>query len=58
MLDVISSQDVMLAVRTISLGKALTFTLLDYETEPPVKLRLQLPNDQESRLYDRVRRAA
>jgi hypothetical protein len=47
----------MLCVRAISSGKAMTFTLLDYQTEPPVKLRLRLPNDQGFRqhykqLYD------
>ena len=58
-LGIISSRDTMLAVRTLALGKDLTFTLIDYDTEPPVKLRLRLPGDRNfASLYDRLQRSA
>jgi hypothetical protein len=57
-LGIISSRDTMLAVRTLALGTNLTFTLIDYETEPPVKLRLRLTGDTNfSSLYDRLQRS-
>ncbi len=47
--------DVLDAIRTISLGKDLSFTILDGKTQPPVKLRLQLPNDREfQKLYKKL----
>jgi hypothetical protein len=53
-----TKEDVTRCIQAISSGNELTFTLVDYETEPPVKFRLQLPNDRRfSRLYNRIRRA-
>jgi hypothetical protein len=53
-----TKEDVTRCIQVISSGNELTFTLVDYETEPPVKFRLQLPNDRRfSRLYNRIRRA-
>ena len=47
--------NVLATIRTISLGKELTFTILDGKTQPPVKLRLQLPNDQGfQKLYKKL----
>jgi hypothetical protein len=57
-LNIISSRDTMLAVRTLALGKDMTFTLIDYETEPPVKLRLRLTGDRNfASLYERLQRS-
>lgn len=57
-LGIISSRDTMLAVRTLALGKDLTFTLIDYDTEPPIRLRLRLPGDRNfASLYDRLQRS-
>ena len=54
MLDVSRIEDVMLCVRTISLGKELTFTLWDQTG----KFQLRLPNDQEFQpLYNKLRSA-
>ena len=48
----------MLAVKTISTGEELTFTIYDDKTDPPVKLKLQLPNDRDfNRLYSKLREA-
>lgn len=58
-LRIVSSRDTALAVRTLSLGADLTFTLIDYDTEPPVKLRLRLPGDRNfAPLYERLQRSA
>ena len=58
MLNVISEQCSLRCVRTISLGEELTFSLYDYEAEHPVKLQLQLPNDEDfKRLYSEIRNA-
>jgi hypothetical protein len=57
-LQIISSRDTALAVRTLALGKDLTFTLIDYDTEPPVKLRLRLSGDPNfAPLYERLQRS-
>jgi hypothetical protein len=57
-LRIISSRDTLLAVRTLALGRDLTFTLIDYDTEPPVKLRLGLPGDRNfAPLYERLQRS-
>jgi hypothetical protein len=57
-LGIISSRDTMLAVRTLTLGSDLTFTLIDYDMEPPVRLRLRLPGDRNfASLYDRLQRS-
>ena len=54
---IISSRDTALATRTLAIGKDLTLTLIDYETEPPVKLRLRLKGDPNfAQLYERLRR--
>ncbi len=51
---IISSRDTALATRTLAIGKDLTLTLIDYETEPPVKLRLRLKGDPNfAQLYER-----
>jgi hypothetical protein len=56
-LGIISSRDTALATRTLALGKDLTLTLIDYETEHPVKLRLRLKGDPNfAQLYERLRR--
>lgn len=48
----VNPRDVALVVRTISTGEKLTFTIYTHEAEPPVKLRLELSNDQDfARLY-------
>lgn len=55
-LGIVSSGDAMLAVKTLGIGSDLTLTLVDYEAEPPVRLRLRLPGDPSfARLYDRLR---
>jgi len=55
-LRIVSSRDTALATGTLALGKNLTLTLIDYETEPPVKLRLRLKGDPNfSQLYERLR---
>jgi hypothetical protein len=57
-LRIISSRDTALAVRTFAHGRDLTFTLVDYDTEPPVKLRLRLPSDRNfASLYERLQRS-
>jgi len=57
-LGIISSRDTMLAVRTLALGKDLTLTRIDYDTEPSVRLRLRLPGDGNfASLYDRLQRS-
>lgn len=57
-LGIISSRDTMLAARTLALGKDLTLTLIDYDSEPPVRLRLRLPGDDNfASLYDRLQRS-
>jgi hypothetical protein len=57
-LRIISSQETALAVRTLALGKDLTLTLIDYDTEPPVRLRLRLPGDRNfASLYERLQRS-
>jgi hypothetical protein len=54
LLNVTRREDVMLCVRTISLGKELTFTLWDQTG----KFQLRLPNDQEfQKLYNKLRSA-
>jgi hypothetical protein len=56
-LGIISSRDTALVTRTLALGKDLTMTLIDYETEPPVKLRLRLKGDPNfAQLYEKLRR--
>ena len=58
MLNVISEQCSLRCVKIISLGEELTFSLYDYEAEHPVKLQLQLPNDEDfKRLYSEIRNA-
>jgi hypothetical protein len=55
-LGIVSSRDTMLAVRTLGVGSDLTLTLMDYNAEPPVRLRLRLKGDPAfTRLYDRLR---
>jgi hypothetical protein len=57
-LRIISSRDTQHAVRTLALGKDLTLTLIDYDTEPPVRLRLRLPGDRNfASLYERLQRS-
>ena len=56
MLGIVSSRDTMLAVRTLGIGSDLTLTLMDYDAEPPVRLRLRLPGDPSfARLYNQLR---
>jgi RNA polymerase-interacting CarD/CdnL/TRCF family regulator len=44
-------------LRALMAGSDLTFSISDYESDTPIKLRLRLPNTNEfSRLYDRMRR--
>jgi hypothetical protein len=54
---IISARDTMLAVRT-AIGKDLTLTLIDHETEPLLNpLRLRLNGDPNfAQLYERLRR--
>jgi hypothetical protein len=57
-LGIISSTDTALAVRTLAVGSDLTFTLIDYDTEPPIRLRLRLPGAPDfARLYERLQRS-
>jgi hypothetical protein len=56
-LGIVSSRDTMLAMRTLAVGKDMTFTLIDYEMEPPVRLRLRLTGDRNfASLYERLQR--
>lgn len=57
-LGIISSRGTMLAVRTLAMGKDLTLTLIDHETEPlAYPLRLRLNGDPNfAQLYERLRR--
>ena len=56
MLNVISEKESMRCVRIISRGEEITFSLYDYQTQSPVKLRLQLLNDRDfGRLYNEIR---
>ncbi len=58
-LQIVSSRDTMLAVRTLGIGTDLTLTLMDYEAEPPVRLRLRLRGDPSfAELYERLRSRA
>lgn len=41
-LNIVSSKDTALAVRTLGIGTNLTLTLVDYKAEAPVRLRLRL----------------
>jgi hypothetical protein len=53
--DMPREADMLHAIRTISLGKELSFTILDSKAHPPVKLRLQLPNDRGfQKLYKKL----
>jgi len=53
----VSPNGIRTCLRALLAGSDLTFTITDYETDPPVKLRLRLPNSREfSQLYDRVQR--
>jgi hypothetical protein len=55
-LQIVSSRDTMLAVRTLGIGTDLTLTLMDYEAEPPVRLRLRLRGDPSfGKLYEQLR---
>jgi hypothetical protein len=48
--------DISQAVATIATGETLTFSIYEPSAEPPIKLKLSLPNDREfSRLYDQAR---
>ncbi len=56
LLDVTEERDAILGVKAISTGEELTFTVYDNEADPPVKLRLELPNDRDfARLYSQRR---
>jgi len=58
-LQIVSSRDTMLAIRTLGIGTDLTLTLMDYEAEPPVRLRLRLRGDPSfAELYERLRSSA
>jgi len=56
-LGIVSSRDTAFATKTLAIGKDLTLTLIDYEMEPPVRLRLRLNGDPDfAQLYERLRR--
>jgi hypothetical protein len=55
-LSVDLTTDISRAVATIAMGEILTFSIYELAAEPPIKLKLSLPNDREfARLYDQVR---
>jgi hypothetical protein len=55
-MQIVSSRDTKLAVRTLSIGSDLTMTLMGYDAEPPVRLRLRLRGDPSfGKLYERLR---
>ena len=57
-MSVAQIRDVALVAKTISTGEKLTFTIYSHEAEPSVRLRLELPNDQNfARLYNQLRAA-
>ena len=54
----VNARSMRTCLRALMAGSNLTFTISDYESDPPIKARFRLPNTTEfSKLYERLRRA-